>query len=543
MAYASNISGRPTNGANPYIDSLVWGQKWIGAISYAFGPAGYYVDINEDGRADYGPTKAWTDLEKAMFRSVFNSYSAVCNITFVEEPFSNQVNLSEWSVHSMPVDGVSGTVLGQHDTPMSYGPEEGVFATGIQAWGTTIGSNGYATVVHEIGHALGLAHPHDGGGRSDQIFPGVLGPFDSFGDYDLNQSIWTVMSYNSGWDEVPTTSSLYGNTITPMALDIAALQQIYGANYNYNTGNQTYLLPTTNTTGTGWSCIWDAGGIDTISASSATGNCEINLNAAQLFGENAGGFVSHESNVIGGFTIANGVVIENALGGRGSDRITGNSANNLIASGDGDDYIIGKGGNDTIDGGGGIDIAHYYNTANQYQIAISDNKFRVTDANLSSDGADVVTNVERLYFSDYKLILDQRSAIDTTVYQIYQAAFSRMPDTEGFIYWANAADEMGLSALDIARSFVGSQEFALKYGFSQSNALVLPDNSSFINRLYTNALGRASDTEGLNYWVKQADAGRSREQLLLDFATSPENVNLTGAHTADHIYWTVQFLF
>lgn len=171
-------------------------------------------------------------------------------------------------------------------------------------------------------------------------------------------------------------------------------------------------------------------GIDTISASSATGNCEINLNAAQLFGENAGGFVSHESNVIGGFTIANGVVIENALGGRGSDRITGNSANNLIASGDGDDYIIGKGGNDTIDGGGGIDIAHYYNTANQYQIAISDNKFRVTDANLSSDGADVVTNVERLYFSDYKLILDQRSAIDTTVYQIYQAAFSRMPDTE-----------------------------------------------------------------------------------------------------------------
>ena len=148
-------------------------------------------------------------------------------------------------------------------------------------------------------------------------------------------------------------------------------------------------------------------------------------------------------------------------------------------------------------------------------------------------------DLEAFCFSDYKLILDQRSAIDTTVYQIYQAAFSRMPDTEGFIYWANAADEMGLSALDIARSFVGSQEFALKYGFSQSNALVLPDNSSFINRLYTNALGRAPDAEGLNYWVKQADAGRSREQLLVDFATSPENVKLTGAHTADHIYWTV----
>ena len=34
------------------------------------------------------------------------------------------------------------------------------------------GGFGFITIIHELGHALGLAHPHDKGGSSS-VFPGV----------------------------------------------------------------------------------------------------------------------------------------------------------------------------------------------------------------------------------------------------------------------------------------------------------------------------------------------------------------------------------
>ena len=52
------------------------------------------------------------------------------------------------------------------------------------------------TFTHELGHALGLAHPHDTA-YSYGTFPGVSeGSGQDFGDHKLNGKPWTVMSYN-----------------------------------------------------------------------------------------------------------------------------------------------------------------------------------------------------------------------------------------------------------------------------------------------------------------------------------------------------------
>ena len=60
--------------------------------------------------------------------------------------------------------------------------------------------------------------------------------------------------------------------------------------------------------------------------------------------------MSAVNGIIGGFTIANGVVIENAIGGNVGDFLTGNAANNILTGGAGADDLDGGVGADTLSG-------------------------------------------------------------------------------------------------------------------------------------------------------------------------------------------------
>jgi serralysin len=214
----------------------------------------------------------------------------------------------------------------------------------------------YVTFIHELGHAIGLAHPHDDGGGS-LLAPGVTKPFDDYGKFDLNQGVFSMMSYNDGWRTGPQGGSgkaTYGYEIGPMAFDIAALQIMYGANMSYHAGDDVYALPTANVAGTGYLCLWDAGGSDSI-VGGDKGNT-IDLREASLeTAKGGGGWVSYGKGIHGGFTIANGVVIENATGGTGIDLLRGNDSANLLNGEAGADRLFGLDGDDTLQGGAGSD--------------------------------------------------------------------------------------------------------------------------------------------------------------------------------------------
>ena len=127
---------------------------------------------------------------------------------------------------------------------------------------------------------------------------------------DIGQS-WNPYSSAS----LSTSWGTYGQVATPMVLDIAAVQYIYGANMSYQTGNNFYSLLTSR-----YETIWDAGGNDTITAAGLNGNVTINLNS--------GTNLSSQSGSYGGYLIAYNANIENATGGNGNDTLVGNGLDN-----------------------------------------------------------------------------------------------------------------------------------------------------------------------------------------------------------------------
>ena len=391
---ATSSQGTVGTTGNNNVDALLWGNEWVGSNIYY-----HFYTAAEAGEPGFF---TWTPTEMQSAQLAFDAWEAVADVNFVEWPTSTSPAIVD--LHLLNAgSSVLGSTLGAFIGPDGTSSEGfGFFNWQGQGWNYSNvmqpGSYGFLTLLHEIGHGLGLAHPHDNGGTSE-IMNGVTSSFGDYGTSGMNQGLFTVMTYNDGWDQVQDPYGTYGLTaygynIGPMALDIAAIQQIYGANTTHNTGNNTYTLMDVNQTGTGWSSIWDAGGTDeivyggshdaaiflqeaTLTDSTYTlsnheqsllpwymaGTTSVNLAGglpsfvwdADVANPSGGSGANVGLGAFGGYTIANGVVIENASGGSGNDFIVGNDVRNLIYGNAGDDYVNGQGGNDRIDGGSGDD--------------------------------------------------------------------------------------------------------------------------------------------------------------------------------------------
>jgi Ca2+-binding RTX toxin-like protein len=328
-SYSSNVDLT----GNAQIDSLLFGTKWmnnplnhtgaITSLTYSFLSIGQSSFArNYSSNNEFLKSFELTDVQKTAVQSALSAWSSVANVKFIQvtETSSNVGDLRFGGYSNMP-DGTVAWAYLPDDTPRAgdvwIGPE-------TDSLDPSKGSYDYLTFVHEIGHALGLKHPFSIG----------IGNFNTL-PYALDDVRYTVMSYNDGYAFQPTT---------PMMLDIAAMQTIYGANTQWQAGNNTYSWAPDQSV---FETIWDAGGNDTIDASNQNTAVILNLNEGQ-FSQIGKAFLKYDNMTMfnQGLAIAYGTQIENAVGSAQNDVLIGNALANVLD---------GRGGADTMNGGAGND--------------------------------------------------------------------------------------------------------------------------------------------------------------------------------------------
>jgi len=348
------------NAQAPVDPGAPFGHPGKNVISIYFAQAGDVFVSNDPTNPGLPPATITATgvqgFEHDAVMTALGEFSKVADVVYVEVTDRAQADFIYTSYAGTPGPGVS--LLGSMSPPDESDEGLAQFNSADYRWNATDlqqGGFSFVTLIHEFGHGHGLAHPHDNGGHSgimNGVEPEGAGVADyTTGDYHLNQAVFTMMSYEDGWQDSPygnaPTNVGYGYLGGLMAFDIAAIQDKYGVNEDTATGNDTYALKDVNAAGTYYSSIWDGGGNDTISYSGAR-DANIDLRPATLeYETGGGGWVSYAYGIYGGFTIANSVVIENAIGGSGNDTLTGNDAANSLDGGAGVDAMTGGRGDDS----------------------------------------------------------------------------------------------------------------------------------------------------------------------------------------------------
>lgn len=210
----------------------------------------------------------------------------------------------------------------------------------------------------------------------------------------------------------------------------------------------------------------------------------------------------------------------------GADNLngTGNSGNNIIIGNAGNNVLKGGGGVDFFDGGAGRDVVQLSGKSiNDYVLRLDNNGLmNLGQKSGDSDGNLTLANIEVLRFADGSEMDIHHSDVATLV-RLYEGLMHRKPDVSGANYWLGQHDA-GQSMVQIAQSFLDSNEFSAIYG-SLSNA-------AFVNAMFGSVLGRAPDATGTAYWDAQLGQGASRAEVLINFSDSNEHIALVGQITS-----------
>jgi Ca2+-binding RTX toxin-like protein len=366
---STNPDGSRSFTGNRNVDATLIGSKW-GSLDLTFSFPTSGSNYNGAGYDSNGVSLYHLTLgaqQQAAARAGFAMIAAYTNLNLTEITETDTVHANFRISQSADQDVTSAYGGFPSDTrtvagDIWFGRTNQPFYD-LQHQGTW----GFSTMLHEIGHTMGLKHGHQDYTNSDLSF--YFGSTPRYGSQSLTADrdgqAWSLMTYTPA----PGTSGFAGEKSnqpqTYMQYDIAALQYMYGADFTTNSGDSTYTF--NSTTGemsiNGVSqgapsgnkillTIWDGGGTDTLDLSNYANGVTVDLRPGEFSTVDQAQLANHIASQ-NGIALAPGNIamsllynndtrslIENAKGGVGNDVFVGNTANNVLDGGAGSDTVI-----------------------------------------------------------------------------------------------------------------------------------------------------------------------------------------------------------
>ena len=343
----------------------------------------------------------WHDVDiiQDIFGHSLEEFSKVTNINFKYNGYYNSIlsaNNDNVDFIFTPGDFASPNVLaaaffpyfefnGQQDNTIDYGL---IFSSSKYFDESWFERNLIETTIHEVGHSLGLKHPHDASWWNDNTVGGRANGADApFNQEDEYSTLFTMMSYTR---PAGILSNDGYNAVTPMSYDISVLQELYGTpSYSGNDGDSEHAIVSSKT----YSAIYETNGNDTISAQAAETGWFIQLSDSDVAETRS---YAYGTTYPGTQMVVGVGSFENAIGSIYNDQIAGSLSQNTITGGKGDDLIAGLGGADELDGGEGNDWLYFKQDVSSLQISYSSPSvlsFQENETNLGT-----ATNFESFAF-------------------------------------------------------------------------------------------------------------------------------------------------
>jgi serralysin len=306
----------------------------------------------------FNPASNWTPTEQAAFTAAMHLWSAETNVTFniVGNMATADVQIArasdgkaEGGIGDLDTGDIGSSQLGHAlDGSITIDTSKGGFGPIGSAF-SVAGGYPWDTIIHELGHVIGLGHAGAYNSGTTSTSP-QLTPYDN--------TAYSLMSYNdppafSSTFNWGASGGYYRSPVTPMMLDIAAADRIYGLpvggplsggqTFGFNTNIQGDIAQffdfTINTKPV--ITLFDTGLNNTLDVSGYSIGSTIDLHQ---------GAFSNVAGLLGNVGIAFGTHIDTAIGGNAGDNMVGNEDGNVLMGGGSADTLTGGSGNDHIFG-------------------------------------------------------------------------------------------------------------------------------------------------------------------------------------------------